>query len=247
MKNAASLSTLVLLVACGRTDLTRTDGAASGSARGGTTGSGGIEATGGVIATGGTRSSSSACGGRTPLKHRPAGSICPRARGSGFGSPDPLCPLDGGSFDCLRDSDCTAGTNGRCFLGRRACMTSCEYDTCFNDSDCADNQPCNCRALPEDWSANSCVTGSNCRVDADCGACGYCSPSQVNVLCFCMTAALCPPSGGPGVCGDACGHAYFCHTAQDTCFDDSDCTSGGTCNYDWLVQAWSCEWCIVPP
>ena len=80
MKDAASLATLVLLLACGRTDLTRTDGAAAGSARGGTTGSGGIEATGGVIATGGTRSSSSACGGRTPLKHRPAGSIVSTGR-----------------------------------------------------------------------------------------------------------------------------------------------------------------------
>lgn len=91
---------------------------------------------------------------------------------------------------------------------------------------------------------------SDCTVDDDCLPGRRCSPSQVNVLCFCPVAALCDDSAQcwigstpvPCVCGDACGHGYFCHTARDTCNDDSDCTEG-TCNYDWVDESWSCSDC----
>jgi hypothetical protein len=106
--------------------------------------------------------------------------------------------------------------------------------------------------------ANSCQTTSNCRVDADCGPGGYCSPSQVNVFCFCLSPALCDKDSGyccigtdcsPDycACGDACGHGYYCHTLADDCVDDGDCETGDSCNYDTVVKRWTCGWCMPPP
>jgi hypothetical protein len=48
----------------------------------------------------------------------------------------------------------------------------------------------------------------------------------------------------PCACGDSCGHSYFCHTDSDTCLDDADCGSGGTCNYDTVDQRWECGVCL---
>jgi hypothetical protein len=66
------------------------------------------------------------------------------------------------------------------------------------------------------------MTGSNCRVDSDCGTDGYCSLS-------------------PRPCNlpfDSC-RAYFCHTPRDKCTDDVDCDAG-KCNYDTVNEYWSC-------
>ncbi|HMC94032.1 MAG TPA: hypothetical protein VKO16_04605, partial [Polyangia bacterium] len=83
-----------------------------------------------------------------------------------------------------------------------------------------------------------------------------CSPSQVENFCVCPATALCGPDVActactqgacmsvPCACGDSCGHAYFCHTRQDDCVDDSDCTDSDTCNYDVLSKRWTCGWCI---
>jgi hypothetical protein len=91
------------------------------------------------------------------------------------------------------------------------------------------------------------VHGGDCRIDADCGPGGYCSPSQVGVLCSCPSPALCPPGThcepGPCTCDDACGHAYYCHTSSDACIDDSDCSQGATCNYDTVEKHWTCANC----
>ncbi len=194
---------------------------------------------------------------RIAANHRAAGSVCPQTRGSA--EPDlEACAPDGGFLSCVQDTDCTAGANGRCLaVGPIACGTACSYDTCSIDSECPDNQPCVCRASSTGWTANSCTTGGNCRVDADCGPGGSCSPSQVDNFCFCPATALCGPDvacstcapGGPCMsvpcaCGDSCGHAYFCHTRQDDCVDDSDCTNSDTCNYDTLSNRWTCGWCI---
>jgi len=81
--------------------------------------------------------------------------------------------------------------------------------------------------------------------------CGYCSPTQVGVLCFCPSEALCDGTSKcyagqtevPCECGDACGHGYFCHTQRDTCIDDADCGNQGTCNYDTVNKMWSCSVC----
>jgi hypothetical protein len=64
------------------------------------------------------------------------------------------------------------------------------------------------------------VTG-NCRVDADCGAEGYCSPSPLTAIC------------GDSLAG------YYCHTAPDLCIDDSDC-SGEGCVYSTTNSRWEC-------
>ena len=51
----------------------------------------------------------------------------------------------------------------------------------------------------------------------------------------------------PCVCGDGCGHGYFCHTAGDTCVDDSDCETGKSCNYASATGTWSCSECWPIP
>jgi Cys-rich repeat protein len=78
----------------------------------------------------------------------------------------------------------------------------------------------------------------NCRVDADCGAGGYCSPSS-----------------NTGICGDSLA-GYYCQTPADLCIDDSDCPgspvgSSGTiivgnpgCVYSTTDSRWEC---IVAP
>jgi hypothetical protein len=193
---------------------------------------------------------------RIPLLHRPAGSTCPSERAPG--ALDCRCPgSDGGCScvqgNCSQDSDCTAGVNGRCLLANAPFLyVGCTYDTCFSDSDCSPQEPCACRASASSTIENYCLVGSNCRVDTDCGPGGYCSPSQVSGGCDCLSTALCGPdvhcwagdTPVPCVCGDSCGHGYFCHTPQDTCLDDSDCTNWGTCNYDWLNTTWSCSYCL---
>ena len=199
--------------------------------------------------------------GREPLRHRPAGASCPLERGPGWLPPCGCADPDGGCpclmGECDRDSDCAWGTNGRCQLTGPALYAHCIYDTCFSDSDCPNNQPCGCRASASDNRKNACLAGSNCRIDTDCGPVGYCSPSQVGNLCVCMSAAFCKPddSGAcyvgltqvPCLCGDSCGHGYFCHTPQDTCVDDSDCTDANACNFDLLSQTWTCSWCMGVP
>jgi hypothetical protein len=70
---------------------------------------------------------------------------------------------------------------------------------------------------------NICKAG-NCRVDASCGAGGYCSPSL-------------------GSCGNYGGVVgYYCHTPKDKCVDDADCAAqgGGDCRYDQASGAWAC-------
>jgi hypothetical protein len=173
---------------------------------------------GGAVAgtsVGGQASSGSSGVQRTPTNHRAASSTCPAQRGPNCVSVDGCqndSAVNNGSYvSCTQDSDCTTGRNGRCFEeGPMACMTDCTYDTCFSDSDCPNSQPCECRQTDSDSAANTCETGGNCRIDADCGQGGYCSLSQVNNSCFCPSSALCPSgtccSPGPCVCGDSCGH-----------------------------------------
>ena len=194
---------------------------------------------------------------RVPQRHRPTGQVCPVQRGPGSGAASHC--LD--PVECGADSDCKAGTNGRCQplggpIGPASCGTTCSYDACATDADCPSNEPCECRTSPSDSTANVCLTSGNCRVDGDCGPGGYCSPSQLEAFCFCPSAALCADGSSscyadnvqvPCVCGDSCGHGYFCHTANDTCLDDADCGGDGTCNYDTVDRRWSCAVCWPVP
>ena len=68
---------------------------------------------------------------------------------------------------------------------------------------------------------------ANRRVDADCGAGGFCSPTWFSAF------------GRWRVDG------YYCHTPMDQCRDDSDCTgqtiAGPTrCSYSVEAGVWSC-------
>jgi hypothetical protein len=148
----------------------------------------------------------------------------------------------------MQDSDCTQGQNGRCFGSPAfACYAHCSYDECFADSDCAAGTPCLCRGDATAAAANVCVPGGNCRVDADCGAGGYCSRSQPDACITCYFPGTCDPDAGtgPAACpaGHACGSAYFCHTPMDTCTDDADCAAPASCSYDLGAGHWACSIC----
>ena len=156
-----------------------------------------------------------------PEKHRVGGLTCRRDR--------PTFPVDvqpnGPPASCTQHSDCTAGVNGRC-VGNGHDGWRCSYDECFTDSECSGGAVCDCEG---GWrtGANACKAG-NCRKDADCGGCGFCSPSL----------------GGCGEYGGVVG--YFCHTTKDTCVNDKDCGEQngqpGYCAFQPTVGAWQCAY-----
>jgi hypothetical protein len=181
-----------------------------------------------------------------PASHRAQGSACPPGRGASAGVP---AGCSGSQLtDCTRDSDCTAGANGRCLGGGGgpACQYGCSYDDCSSDSDCTGHAPCVCRSSSADTAPNSCATESNCRVDADCGPGGFCSPSvgpcDSKNFCHADSGTGCSACGCPGSCGDG----YFCHTPKDSCLDDNGCVSGMGCEFDLTSQSWMCVYVAVP-
>jgi hypothetical protein len=124
------------------------------------------------------------------------------------------------------------GVNGRC-VGNPHDGCRCNYDTCFNDTQCARaGGPCACRLNTRGASGANVCLGGNCQTDANCGPGGYCSPTL-------------------GFCGDFGGvEAYYCHTAQDECIDDEDClttTDGGFlgqrpyCAFNRETSRWRCS------
>ena len=160
--------------------------------------------------------------GRVPKDHRPAATTCAPSKGGG----GTACGGGGFGGACKADGDCTAGTNGHCAVaGGGAPRCACFYDTCANDGDCATvGGPCACQGSAYETYANDCAPGGNCKVDADCGAGGYCSPS-----------------GAHGCTGGLAG--YFCHVPADECVDDSDCkatTFPQACTFDKAKAHWAC-------
>jgi hypothetical protein len=158
-----------------------------------------------------------------PTEHRPA-------------PPAPCAPpvvtpcTQPGTLGCSDDSQCNSGFDGRCMQVNGAC--GCIYDACRTDADCGASSDCDCDPEPRSRVPNPvtavCVA-SNCRSDADCGPHGFCSPSK-SEQDFC----------GPIVTG------WFCHTAQDDCGIDADCTSSGcgrslqACTYAPELGHWAC-------
>jgi hypothetical protein len=221
----AALSAALVVAACGSVSPLGVDGGAGAMGTAGTMGAAGTAGGAGTAGSGGHGGTS----GRVPLKHR-AGVACATDRPAGTCTSAP----DAG-FGCHSDSDCTAGSNGRCVAAPRLAVScDCSYDTCMKDADCP--QPggvCECRPEASGQGsiapttpaspANACLAG-NCRVDADCAG-GYCSPSL-------------------GSCGNFGGVVgYYCHTPNDQCVDDSDCAArgGGDCRYNTTTGAWACN------
>lgn len=164
---------------------------------------------------------------RVPKEHRASHAQCPTERGAITPTSDG-CPVS--ALHCAQDSDCTSGKNGRCNdVG--VCPSDCDYDDCFQDSDCEHQTPCFCRQSATD--KNYCFTTSNCTVDADCGDGGYCSPSLIANSCICQS-----PS---------CTEGYFCHTPRDGCIDDSDCPTMQSCAFDRNEQRFYCQECLIRP
>lgn len=155
----------------------------------------------------------------TPARHRAGADACPTERGTPTieGTPEDW-------WDCRSHDECTEGINGRCtWIGRGGYY--CTYDQCFADAEC-DSGPCICRGTTGGTAAagaNRCFPGG-CRTDADCGVGGFCSPTY-------------------GSCGDYGGTAgYYCHTCDDDCTDDADCTAPGAyCAYDLVEARWHCQ------
>jgi hypothetical protein len=158
--------------------------------------------------------------GEVPLYHRPNDSQCQTPAPAGD------CHLSQGIGMCSNDSQCTAGTNGRCNESNGgALFCSCAYDTCQHDTDCPAGQLCVCHGSEfATGDGNTCMPG-NCRVDSDCGPAGYCSPNH----------------GVGGGCGNVTG--YYCHTASDQCVNDSDCTGQGldVCAWSETDARWECQ------
>jgi hypothetical protein len=153
-------------------------------------------------------------GTHAPMFHRPSDAQCQT------GAPPGDCMIHGSFGMCSVDSDCTMGASGRCNENMGgALFCRCTYDTCQHDSDCTTGETCGCHGADlNGGDSNHCVP-SNCHIDADCGAGGYCSPT-------------------PGSCGVLGG--YYCHTPSDTCVDDTDCTGIEACAYDTTAGHWSC-------
>ncbi len=121
---------------------------------------------------------------------------------------------------CTTDADCAADAGVG--AGFDTCLHGhCSRDRCLTDADCASNEVCSCSTYFSD--ANACLP-ANCHVDSDCGAGGYCSPS------------LSPCTSGPG---------FFCHTPNDTCYDDQDCAScafgAPACTYSPATRSFGCS------
>lgn len=161
---------------------------------------------------------------KVPTNHRTDDSQCATPTPAG-NCPIQVMPM--GSGACSKDTDCTAGTNGRCVEeGGGALYCGCTYDTCAGDSACATGEVCACHGSAYvGGQGNTCEPG-NCRVDSDCGVNGYCSPS-IN----------------PMSCGSLLG--YYCHTAADECVNDTDCTGGAqgpnVCAWSSTVNHWQCK------
>jgi hypothetical protein len=233
-------------LACG--GRSHSEGAAGAAGSGGAAGGGaGLTGSAGLATAG-------MAGSRVPDHHRAAGTPpCPSERGSN----EPLasasmCPEP---VDCQRDAECSDGEQGRCLASRFPCFPACSYDTCSTDDDCPDHEPCSCRDSATALLPNHCLTEGNCRIDADCGTGGYCSPSLLEGLCVCTSVDYCAvvdptntcTTTGSCSCGDSCGHDYYCHTPSDECLNDSDCEDGARCGFDLAHRHWICAICGPVP
>jgi hypothetical protein len=208
-------------VGCGRVGLDAPTGLAGSNGSGGgagtaVSGSAGASSAGVTGSEGdGGQNGGAGVFGRAPALHRPGGLICPPRD-----VPDNLCAFPTRTPDapdaCLSNADCVEnGRSGTCTstAGMTACQ--CSYDLCTSDGDCHGGA-CLCESL---FIGNVCV-GGGCRVDADCGVGGFCSPN-------------------PNLCGGL--GDLQCHTPRDQCLDDADCLPSQLCGFEPTIKAWKCQ------
>jgi hypothetical protein len=153
---------------------------------------------------------------RVPELHRPTPEVCPGTRppSGGCDSVDP--PSD----ECHADSDCMqGGRDGRCLPYSFYSTCICVYDGCYQDSECAAGHVCQCQD-----DGNYCIS-AECAVDADCGPAGFCSRPIIE-----------PGCGISGAYG-----GWSCHTAADSCLDNSDCNPGSYCVKVIATGRWECR------
>jgi hypothetical protein len=160
---------------------------------------------------------------RTPEVHRAEAAACILT----VPPENPYIP-EGGlgpPASCHSNAECTAGRNGRCD-GNSHDGYRCTYDACYSDSECAGGV-CACNGATRATN-NVCLVGG-CQVDANCGPGGFCSPTL----------------GSCGHYGKAVG--YYCHTSEDECIDDADCSGAGMfgqkpyCAYEKSIGHWKCS------
>jgi hypothetical protein len=226
---AASFA-LVGATRCGgsaKSDLGTTAGSnQGGDAAAGVGTSGGSASSAGAVSAGpggtgggsgsGNAGSPSSCGGAssTPVGRPIALACAPTVVANGtLGQPGEIAHPQA----CAVDGDCAdAGQDAHCLSGK------CDFDQCLGDSDCSSGQTCICASQLRGNAGrgNACIS-SGCRVDADCGANGACSPDD------------------SGYCGSVTG--YRCHTAADACNSNADCCgSTPRCGYQAELGHWAC-------
>ncbi|MFT4626639.1 MAG: hypothetical protein ACI8PZ_005316 [Myxococcota bacterium] len=153
-----------------------------------------------------------------PAEHRANPADCDAGRptwtvepSAGYGAYEDLC---------AEHEDCTAGDDGRCttLYNRGGAYLDCTYTECLTDDDCAGVCAC---AADEEQAHNTCLPAGDCETDDDCGD-DYCSPSVTS----------CGP--GWGLLG------HFCHTRDDECRDDADCSGSGYCAFSQADEHWVC-------
>lgn len=152
---------------------------------------------------------------RAPLVHRSTAPVC----GATSAAEPNLAGVT--NVSCTQNADCTGGANGRCVVSDGS--SSCAYDACVKDLDCAGVAVCECGGA-----ANSCVP-NGCKDDHDCGEGGYCSPTQGD----CGTRSLITQETQNG-------YPHHCHTKSDECLDDTDCAASGYCRYENASRTWRC-------
>ena len=122
-----------------------------------------------------------------PEKHRPDDPPCARERAA---PPFEVHHEWVDHAECERHADCDEGDNGRCDSFTHSGGTSyfCTYDSCFSDDECGGGV-CDCGENTA-YGQNKCLDAGDCRVNADCGPGGWCSPSASPDRCDGETEAV---------------------------------------------------------
>ena len=154
-----------------------------------------------------------------PPPSRPTATACSRPMPRPVGN----ASSDGGAgatIDCTLDSECTAGTGGRCselrstvWFGSKSLGTRCTYDACTTDDECGSGV-CGCDLGFA--GQNVCLPQGNCRVDSECPqgqVCSFSSPFVLNSPGVIETGD--ERGGGNGVPRESLG--WFCTTPGDEC------------------------------